>query len=52
MDGSGENEKRKKKVCKKKEEIKLCREEIGVTEELKIVRLMLSLKVLYAGISV
>ena len=41
MDGSGGNENRKKKALKKKEEYKLCREEIDVIEELKIVRLLL-----------
>ena len=41
FDDRGENEKRKKKFERKRKRCKLCREEIDVTAELKIVRLML-----------
>ena len=41
LDGSGENDKSKKKVRKKIKRYKLCREEIDVAEELKIVILLL-----------
>ena len=41
LDGSGENEKKKKKVWKKRKRYKVCREEMDVTEELKIVGLLL-----------
>ena len=41
LGGSGENEKRKKKFKRKRKRYKLYREEIDVTEELKIVRLLL-----------
>ena len=41
LDGSGENEKRKKKLRKKRKRYKLCREEMDVTEELTVVGLLL-----------
>ena len=44
--------KRKRKFERKRKRDKLCGEEIDVTEELKIVRLLLQIKVLYVGMSV
>ena len=42
----------KRKLERKRKRCKLCSEEIDVTEELKIVRLLLQIKVLYVGTSV
>ena len=42
----------KRKFERKRKRYKLCREQIDVAQELKIVRLLLQIKVLYVGISV
>ena len=41
----------KNKFERKRKSYKLCRGKINVTEELKIVRLVLEIKILYVGIS-
>ena len=40
MDGSGDDEEKKKEVRRKTNKLKVCREEIDVTKKIKIVRLL------------